>query len=180
MNEEIERIIRVRKPTLASLTINQSARHIRRLYNAIYPSDEFFDVSKLENTNSNIICNYINTKQNSTRKNISSAMILIKRLPEYTKYINTYHDEYTDRINNHIPSERDKHNIVTPELIESVNDRLKLDYDSVYSPDKLLYTVDELKTIKKYILFQLISGRHFPPRRSLDWCEFKIKNIRNK
>ena len=177
MDEEIERIIRARKPTLAKLTINQSARHIRRLYHALYPTDSFFDLSKLENTDPNIIFNYINTKQTSTRKNISSSMMTIKRLPEYTDYINAYHTEYTDRINNHIPSERDKHNIVTPELIESVNDRLKRDYDAVYSPDKLIYTADELKIIKKYILFQLISGRHFPPRRSLDWCCFKIKNI---
>jgi hypothetical protein len=41
----------------------------------------------------------------------------------------------------------------------------------------MVYTQQELQIIRNYLLFQLISGRHMPPRRSKDWTEFRLLNV---
>ena len=39
------------------------------------------------------------------------------------------------------------------------------------------FTANEVQQIQNYVLLSLLSGVFIPPRRSLDYCEFKIRNI---
>ena len=45
---------------------------------------------------------------------------------------------------------------------------------------KSSHTPSELQQIQNFVILALMSGVFIPPRRSLDYCEFKIKNIDKK
>ena len=177
MNTQIETIINARRPGLAPLTINCNARHILRLYQHIYPDDQIFDVTKLENTPIELITEYIDTKGLPTRKNIASSMGYIKSHVVYKRYILECGNSYRDRVNAHIPSDRDLTSIVTPEILSEVDARLLDDYTKTYVDGVVAYSKKDFKKLTNYITFQLVSGLHIPPRRSLDWVAMKVKNI---
>jgi hypothetical protein len=52
---------------------------------------------------------------------------------------------------------------------------LKKNADLLYK--KSSHSSSELQQIQNFIILALMSGVFIPPRRSLDYCEFKIKNI---
>lgn len=177
MLSQIRNIIKTRKPDISVSTVNTHSNNVYRIYAFLFPGDTEFDIEKLEDTPIEIIQQFIDTKSAVTRKCYASAMIIIKRYPCYTQYIIDNNEAYKNRIDAHIPSERDIDSRVTPDKIQEVELRLRSKYDSVFVPDKKMYIPKELQIIRNYILFQLISGRHFPPRRSLDWIAMKIQNI---
>lgn len=177
MLAQIKSIVQERKSDLSIQSIHSHASNIRRIYKHIYPEDIDFDVSKLEQTPIEIIQQFIETKTIPTRKSYATALILIKRYPIYTKYIDDNNEAYLKRINSHIPSDRDIKSKITTDKINDVKSRLQYEYDSVFVPDKRIYTSNEFQTIRNYILFQLVSGIHIAPRRSLDWVAVKINNV---
>lgn len=177
MLSQIKSIVQEKKSELAPQSIYTHASNIRRIYKYIYPEDIDFDLEKLEQTPIECIQQYIESKTIPTRKSYATALMLIKRYPIYTKYIDDNNEAYLKRINNHIPSDRDITSKITMDKINEVQSRLQDEYDSIWIPDKRIYTSKEFQTIRNYILFQLVSGLHIPPRRSLDWVALKINNI---
>jgi integrase len=177
MLSQIKTIVKERKPELAPLSIKTHSENIHRIYTFFYPSDTEFDIEKLEDTPIELITEYINTKTIVTRKCYAIAMLVIKRYPVYTKYIDANNEQYKARVDSHIPSDRDIKSKITPDKINEVQSKLQAKFDSVWIPDKHIYTSKEFQTIRNYILFQLVSGLHIPPRRSLDWVALKINNV---
>ena len=64
---------------------------------------------------------------------------------------------------------------LTQEQIKERFNELEQDAKALYKKAKL--TVKEIQQIQDYIILSITSGIFIPPRRSLDWCAFKIKNI---
>lgn len=177
MNQQIEAVLRIRKPYVTLLTISNQARLIRCLYESLYPHDHFFDVDKLEHTPIETICQYIDTKNIANRKNISSAMISIHRYPEYSQYIQKANTEYQTRVSNNIPTVREVDNAISTNDIELLGSTLVNQYNSLMDENIVVYTPDQQMLVRNYIVFCLVSGIYIPPRRNMDWFNFKIRNI---
>jgi integrase len=177
MNQQIEAVLRVRKPYVTSLTINNQARLIRCLYQALYPDDCFFDLDKLEATPIELICQYIDTKNIPTQKNIASAMVAIHRYPEYSDYIFKGNTEYQSRVANNIPTVREVDNAISTDDIELLGSTLSNQYNTLMDENIVVYTQDQQMLVRNYIVFCLVSGVYIAPRRNKDWFDFKIKNI---
>ena len=177
MNQQIEAVLRIRKPYVTFLTINNQARLIRCLYETLYPDDTFFDLDKLESTSIERICQYIDTKNIPTQKNIASAMIGIHRYPEYSEYIVKGNNEYQNRVSNNIPTVREVDNAISTNDIELLGSTLANQYNSLMDENIVVYTQDQQMMVRNYIVFCLVSGIYIAPRRNKDWFDFKIKNI---
>lgn len=177
MLQDIKKIMDDFKPDCAEITKIQNARYLKRIYEALYPDDETFDLFKLQAEDINTIIELISKNTPSVSKNLACACNAIMRDPKFTEIINQVNEDYQTRVRAHIPSQRDLDGRISTEEIEAANDRLKAEFDRVYEHTKSKYTPRELQAIRNYVLFQVVSGRHFAPRRSLDWCAMKIFNI---
>lgn len=177
MNQQIESVLRIRKPYVTFITINNQARLIRCLYETLYPEDTFFDLDKLESTSIERICQYIDTKNIPTRKNIASAMVAIHRYPEYSDYIVKANTEYQNRVANNIPTVREVDHVISTDDIELLGSTLAHQYNSLMDEGIVVYTIDQQMLVRNYIVFCLVSGVYIAPRRNMDWFDFKIKNI---
>lgn len=177
MLSDIKKIMDDFKPDCAEITKMQNARYLKRVYEALYPEDEIFDMCKLQAEDINTILGYITKHSKSVSKNMACACNAIMHDVKFTEIINQVNEDYQTRVRAHIPSQRDLDGRISTEEIEAANDRLKAEFDSVYEHTKSKYTPRELQSIRNYVLFQVVSGRNFPPRRSLDFCNMKIFNI---
>jgi len=177
MLSDIKRIMDDYKPDCAEITKMQNARYLKRVYTALYPEDDTFDLFKIQAEDINTILEFITKHSKSVCKNMACACNAIMRDEKFTEIINQVNEDYQTRVRAHIPSQRDIDGQITTDEIEAANDRLKADFDRVYEHTKSKYTPRELQAIRNYVLFQVVSGRHFAPRRSLDWCAMKIFNI---
>lgn len=177
MLSDIKKIMDDFKPECAEITKMQNARHLKRVYEALYPDDETFDLFKLQAEDINTVLGFITKHSKSVSKNMACACNAIMRDEKFTEIINQVNGDYQSRVRAHIPSQRDLDGRISTEEIEAANDRLKAEFDRVYEHTKSKYTPRELQAIRNYVLFQVVSGRNFPPRRSLDFCNMKIFNI---
>jgi hypothetical protein len=57
-----------------------------------------------------------------------------------------------------------------------VFDRLEKDAKQIYKKQSL--TMTDLQSIQEYIIVALLGGLFIPPRRLLDYTEFRVKNIK--
>lgn len=165
------------KPDCAESTRIQNARNVKRVYNALYPEDTIFNLDKFQSEDINRILEVITPYNMFVQKSLSTACTAIIPNALFTSIINKCNEDYTTRINAHIPSQRDIDGKITIDELEGVNTRLKSEFDGIYEHTKTLYTHQQLQIIRDYLLFQLISGRHMPPRRSMDWTEFRLLNV---
>lgn len=177
MLASIKRIMDQVKPECSEGTRNQNARYVKRIYMELYPDDTSFDLHKFQSDDINRILEIILPNTPCVQKNLATACTALMPDPLFTSIINQSNEVYQSRINAHIPSQRDIDNKITVDELECVNNRLKSEFDGIYQHTKTVYTQQDLQIIRNYLLFQLISGRHMPPRRSKDWTEFRLLNV---
>lgn len=177
MLDQVTRVLENKLDKCSPLTVLNKSRSTKRLYLKLYPYDTDFDHEKLSATPYETVYAVISQYKPFSQKDYAACMLHFCPDRRYTDIINAANLAYTERINSHVPSDSDTKNAITPVDIELVEEKLRADFDSVYEHTKTLYTHDELHTIRNYLCFQLVSGRHFPPRRSKDWTEMKLCNV---
>lgn len=132
------------------------------------------NVDELTSNAEKIIASYKDLKP-SSRKTILSALYVLTGNKDFQKQMADDSDASTVITNKQEKTDKQKENWLSQEEIQKV-------YESLTSTAKMLYkksslTNGDLQHLINYILFSVCSGIYIPPRRSLDWCAFKIKNI---
>ena len=59
--------------------------------------------------------------------------------------------------------------------IKELWDKLKEEADFLYK--KKAHTMNDLQKIRSFVLISVLGGLFIPPRRSMDFCAFKVRNI---
>jgi hypothetical protein len=72
-------------------------------------------------------------------------------------------------------NDKQKENWITSDEISNIYNEYKTTCESLYKKSKLTNT--DYQTIQSFIILSLLGGIFIPPRRSKDYCDFKIKNI---
>ena len=160
--------IQKRKPEISKTTRMQHARTIYKIYRTLWPTDEEFLPDRIINSPTDTLMSVVSpTTGLDNRKRFASALGIYTKRPELSNIVTHANLQYQTRIANHIPSERDVNNKITEEDIIQLDNQLKYDYETNRCP----------KTIQQWLLWCLVSGKYIPPRRNLDWIQFKVRNI---
>ena len=170
---EIKEYIHNKRPTLGKSSLTTYASILKSLYKKV------FGDGKLEWDNfkeSEKILHFLKDLEPHKRKTILSALVVITDLKEYKELMMKDVSAYNKDLATQQPTDEQKSNWVKPEQIKDIFTDLKTKADMLFKK-KTPHTPAELQQIQNYIIVSLLSGIFVPPRRSKDFCDFKIKNV---
>ena len=166
---DLKKEIKTKREHLSDSSIVTYASILRNLHKKIFGDEEM----TLSNFNkSKKILKFMDDYESKKRKTILSALYI---LTENEKYKNKMKEDitvYQNDINKQEKTEKQKNNWITSAEIENKLNELKDNANIIYKSGKnsMIYMQD----IQNYIILCLLSGYYIPPRRSKDYCDFRI------
>jgi len=121
------------------------------------------------------IIEYIKDVPPNKRKSILSALVVLTDNEDYRKLMLGDINKYNSFIKTQQKTETQQENWIEKEKIKEVFDKLEKDAKQIYKKQSL--TMIDLQSIQEYIIVALLGGLFIPPRRLLDYTEFRVKNI---
>lgn len=168
---ELTKFIKDKRPTLSEGSLKTYTSILKSLHKKIWGGEikvKDFDDSKK-------VLEFLKDLEPNKRKTLLSALTVITDNTEYRTQMMEDVSNYNKNINKQEKSEVQKANWVDTSEVKVIYDNLKKNADLLYK--KGSHNSSELQQIQNFILLALMSGLIIAPRRSLDYCEFKIRNI---
>ena len=168
---DLKEFIKDKRPTLSEGSLKTYVSILRSLHKKIWGGNinvKDFDDSKK-------VLEFLKELEPNKRKTLLSALVVITDDAAYRKKMMEDVSNYNKEINKQEKTENQKESWVSTEEVKTIYDTLKKNADLLYK--KSTHSSSELQQIQNFIILALMSGVFIPPRRSLDYCEFKIKNI---
>jgi len=159
------------RPTLSDGSLTTYCSILKSLHSKIFGGD----IQKDDFDETDKILKHLDDLPPNKRKTILSALVVISGKPDYRKEMLQDIKEYSNDAKEMKKSETQEANWVSKDEIMALYNQHKQDAMSCYKKSKLNMT--DLQTIQQYIILCLLGGVFIAPRRSLDYTEFKIKNI---
>jgi hypothetical protein len=164
-----------KKSTLSDGSLKTYNSLLRTIYKNCFKDDKEADISKFE-TEKDIILAFLNSKPFNVRKTLLSALVCIAPdIKEYKSEMLTNIKEYNDEIDKQEKTESQKENNISGQQIKDILYNLKQETDYIYK--KKYINDSDIQRLQDYILVCLLGGQYIVPRRSLDYTEFKIRNV---
>jgi hypothetical protein len=179
MNQQIADYIKSKKPTITPSTLKTYECIIRNLYKNIFKpegpkKDIKYELTKF-NTDKDKVLKYLKDIESRKRKTLLSALVSITDDNAYRNLMIDDIKEYNKEEAKQTKTKTQKENWVeTDDLKELLN---KFEHESKYIYKKTEKTMRDYQILQSYIILALFSGEYIPPRRALDYTDFKIKNI---
>lgn len=178
-----EKIIKENRPNISLSSIKTYLSNIRSISKAInQPIDSVEDIIK----HSEEIFKFLSSQKLNVRKTKLSAFIVVldkgkensdeinKILVKFRKQITEDGENYEKEENKQELSESQKENFIPWNEVMKVYNDLKTEAEPLLKLQRL--TLNQFKKLQSYILLSLYVL--IPPRRSLDYADFKIRNIK--
>ena len=168
---ELTKFIKDKRPTLSEGSLKTYTSILKSLHKKIWGGEikvKDFDDSKK-------VLDFLKDLEPNKRKTLLSALVVITDDSDYRKLMMQDVSDYNKQINKQEKTESQKESWISTEDVKTIYDMLKKNADLLYK--KSSHSSSELQQIQNFIILALMSGVFIPPRRSLDYCEFKIKNI---
>jgi len=173
MSETILKYITEKRPNISKSSLKTYESIIRNLYKKVF-DDEEYNLEKFDK-NTDKVLKYLKDLPSNKRKTILSALVVITDNKDYRELMLDDIKEYNKEEAKQQKTETQKENWVDSETLDKM---MKV----LYHNAKLLYNKEnknptDYQEIQNYIILCLFGGYYIPPRRSLDYVNFKIKNI---
>jgi integrase len=168
ISQELKRI----RPTLSDGSLKTYTSLLNSVHKNVFKNKE---ISKSDFDDCEKILNYLKELKPNQRKTILSGLVVISDKPKYRESMLQDIKDYSTEAKKMEKTPSQEANWLEPTELDSVFTTAKSNATALYKKQKL--TMSDLQDIQNYILLCLTSGIYIPPRRSLDWTEFKIKNI---
>jgi integrase len=171
--DELREVITKNRPTLKDTTIKSYISILKSVYHQVYPEDTTIDILKFNDTKKfmeYLMGNY----DPSVRKQYLSTLVVLTENDEYREQM-MKDVTWVNENQNHEPNQKQKDNFLTLTQINALLKTLRLQVKPIYNNKS--YTPENLIALQNWVLVNLFCGKFIPPRRSLDWTAFKIKNI---
>lgn len=170
--------IKEKRPTLADGTIRTYVSLLKSLYYGNHEKDSEINLSWFNKQDD--IIEKLKEKPLASRKTTYSALVSIADdSDKYRKEMMSDAVEYNKMIKTQTKSDKQSENWKSFDDIKNI-------YETTYKKVKpFLNSKDELNkkeyaAVEDFIILSLTCGYWIPPRRSQDWCEFKIRNFNPK
>ena len=171
--QQIETQLKHNRPNLSPSSVNTYTIILASIYKKVFGSEDF-DIS-LFNKEADKVLEHLKETNYSTRKTKLACLFVLSKNDKYqhqmVKDIGSYNEDL---------SKQEKNDKQTASWVNT--DQLKTKYNELKHTADLLYkkqshTPSDIQNIQDYILMCLYSNQFIPPRRLLDYTEFKMKEI---
>ena len=163
-----------KRSTLSPSSVKTYSSILRSLYTRVFGKIEspiiFDNFSKCD-----IILANLKDLSPNKRKTVLSALVVVTGLKAYKDQMLLDIQSYNRDIGLQKKTESQEENWVSPEEVKDVFIELQTNANLLYK--KKTKTAQDLQSIQNYIILSLMSGIYIVPRRSVDYCNFKIKGI---
>jgi integrase len=175
---KIEEVLKKNRPTLSQNSIKTYVSTLKNLYKKIYNEDDEEDMDLNKFKDDVKILNFLKDLEGNKRKSVLSSLVVFcgdNDCAKYRELMLNDAKEYNEKQKENKITEEQKENWITQEKIKEIFNKHEEEAKKLFKLKT--HTPQQLQTIQNFIIICLMSGIFFPPRRSLDWTEFKIKNI---
>lgn len=172
MTEKIKEAIKTKRASLSASSIKSYTSTIKNLYINMF-DDQDFELDKLKDTDK--VLKYLHNIPPNRRKTILSALVVLTDDADYRKLMLDDIRDYNKDIHKQEKTETQKENWIDRAEINELWEDLNRDANVLYRKKHL--RPSDLQTIQSLIILSLLGGMFIPPRRSLDYCDFYIKDI---
>ena len=162
-----------KRPNLSNGSLTTYNSILTSLYKNVFSNNGEIDVDKFNDTDK--ILEHLKGLPPNRRKTILSALVVISDKKPYRDLMLEDIKNYNQEIMKQEKSPAQALSWVNTNDIKSLYEKLKDVGNFLYK--KKDFNMKELQQIQDFIIVALLGGLFIPPRRSLDYCCFKIKNI---
>ena len=162
-----------KRPNLSNGSLTTYNSILTSLYKNVFSNNGEIDVDKFNDTDK--ILEHLKGLPPNRRKTILSALVVISDKKPYRDLMLEDIKNYNQEIMKQEKSPAQALSWVNTDDIKSLYEKLKDVGNFLYK--KKDFNMKELQQIQDFIIVALLGGLFIPPRRSLDYCCFKIKNI---
>lgn len=170
--EKIRKYIADKRATLSDSSITTYTSILKNLYKKVF-GDEDYDLSKFDNSDK--VITFLKDVAPNKRKTILSALVIITDKKAYRDLMAEDVKAYNKEISKQIKTDEQEASWVGTQQVRELYEALKRNADLLYK--KKTHTISDLQEIQNYVLLSVLGGIYVPPRRSKDFCDFKIKQI---
>jgi len=168
IKEELKQL----RPNLSDGSLKTYTSILKNLHKKVFEKTE---IEKSDFNECRKILEHLQDMPSSKRKTILSALVVLTDKDEYRETMNGDVSNYNKEIDKQEKTDTQKENWIEQEQIQEVFKRLENDAKILFK--KLNKTNTDIQQIQNYVIVALLGGMFIAPRRSLDYCEMKIRNI---
>lgn len=170
--DKIRKYIAEKRATLGDSSITTYTSIIKNLYKKVFNDDDY-DLSKFDNSDK--VISFLKDVAPNKRKTVLSALVIITDKKAYRDLMAEDVKAYNKEISKQIKTDEQEESWVGTQQVRELYEALKRNADLLYK--KKSHTISDLQEIQNFVLLSVLGGLYVPPRRSKDFCDFKIKNI---
>lgn len=160
------------RPKLSESSIKTYSSILRNLHKKVFENQE---IEKSNFDKCHEILEYLRNVPANKRKTILSALVVLTDKDEYRNVMNEDVSDYNKEIQKQEKTETQRENWITTDEVREVFNRLENDAKILFK--KSNRTISDEQQIQNYVMVALLGGIFIPPRRSLDYCAMKIRNV---
>lgn len=161
------------RPELSAGSLKTYTSILRSIHHKVFGKDT--EIVKDNFDKVDTILDYYKDVEPNKRKTILSALFVLTGKTQYRTNMIDDIQVYNAEMKTHNKSDAEKENWVSKEEIQNIFNKLKANATRLYKNKDL--SMGDLQDIQDFIIICLLGGLFIPPRRSLDYVNFKIKNI---
>jgi len=169
---ELKELIKEKRPNLGDSSVITYNSILKNLYKNVFGVGAI-DPKKFDNTKE--ILEFLKDLPPNKRKTVLSALVIITDDKKYRELMLEDIKNYNHEIGKQEKSDTQKENWVAGADIKILWEQLKRNSDLLYKKQHL--TQSDLQQIQSFIILSLLGGMFIAPRRSKDFCDFKIRGI---
>lgn len=168
LKEELKKL----RPNLSDSSIKTYSSILRNLHKKVFENQE---IEKSNFNECSRVLDHLKDMPPNKRKTILSALVVLTDKDEYRNVMNGDVSDYNKEIQKQEKTETQRDNWITTDEIREIFNRLENDAKILFKKQNKSNT--DIQQIQNYIIVSLLGGLFIPPRRSLDYCEMKIRNV---
>jgi hypothetical protein len=170
---EIKDYIKKKRPSLSDSSLTTYASVLKSLYKKVFGEGKI-DWDKFDDTKT--VLDFLKDVPPNRRKTILSSLVIVTGKSEYRDKMLSDVRDYNKEISLQEKTPTQEENWVDDKQVKEVFEALKTDAVALMKKKTALKPSD-LQDIQNFIIMALLGGVFVPPRRSKDFCDFKIKNV---
>ena len=171
--QQIETQLKHNRPNLSASSLNTYTIILASIYKKVFGSEDF-DIHKFDKEADKILEHLRETKS-STRKTKLACLFVLSGNEKYKNLMLSDIGSYTDELSKQEKNQKQTDSWVNTDQLKQKYNELKHTADLLYK--KQSHTANDLQQIQDYIIMCLYSNQFIPPRRLIDYTEFKMREI---
>ena len=164
--------IKAARPNLSASSLKTYASVLGSLHKKVFGGEplhlnDFDDVDR--------ILHFLRDKPAASRKTILAALVVLTSNEKFRTAMSHDITTYNEDIAKQVASPAQKAAEISPDEIRAIYEKLVGDTSQLWT--KRHQTVSDLLALQDSVILALLGGMFIAPRRSLDFCAMKIKNV---